>query len=350
MQSHRIESKRSAHILRGISISRDDRSSSLGLRLSSADDGRTVVQEIIADGPAFREGSLRVGDEVIAVNGNSVVAWKFEEVLQLLISTETIVLDVSRQVPPAKPQAETAPAKPSPLPGTPSAEETSGKRKAPQIGATAKKPRTGVVAAAGEKAEMEDKGVPERIGGSARTAPGPTGGVVVLDGAAVGKEGATRAPAATTAKKSVGAASSLNDPKPETKPPPASNRKASSPTTVRKKGRGAICLDDNCTKTRQHGTQGFCQRHWTEQVKEKATSNGRGFVGQRVANKFSDGVYYGTISSYNNGKSEVGALWHIDYDDGDAEDYDVRDLCKALSLYIRVKKSDKKSQDKRAEA
>ena len=44
-------------------------------------------------------------------------------------------------------------------------------------------------------------------------------------------------------------------------------------------------------------------------------------VGARVAREFGDGVtYHGTVTSFLKGKGEDPDLYHVEYDDGDAED------------------------------
>jgi len=59
------------------------------------------------------------------------------------------------------------------------------------------------------------------------------------------------------------------------------------------------------------------------------------FIGSRVAKTFFDNmVFYGTITSYDNG------FWNIEYDDGDMEDFDETDLNTAIELYDGKKSND----------
>ena len=55
------------------------------------------------------------------------------------------------------------------------------------------------------------------------------------------------------------------------------------------------------------------------------------FVRQRISKDFDGGSFFGTILKYDN--SENPAFWHVEYDDGDEEDFNKRDLMKALRHY-----------------
>ena len=55
------------------------------------------------------------------------------------------------------------------------------------------------------------------------------------------------------------------------------------------------------------------------------------FVRQRISKDFDGDSFFGTILQYDN--SENPAFWHVEYDDGDEEDFSKRDLMKALRHY-----------------
>ena len=61
---------------------------------------------------------------------------------------------------------------------------------------------------------------------------------------------------------------------------------------------------------------------------------GDGAVGARVAREFGNlGVFTGTVTSVKHGKSKrVGTLYHVTYDDGDAEDLDADEFQYAFEL------------------
>lgn len=60
-------------------------------------------------------------------------------------------------------------------------------------------------------------------------------------------------------------------------------------------------------------------------------SDPRSFVRKRISKDFDGSSFFGTIMEYDN--SENPAFWHVEYDDGDEEDYTKKDLIKALSHY-----------------
>lgn len=63
------------------------------------------------------------------------------------------------------------------------------------------------------------------------------------------------------------------------------------------------------------------------------------FIQRRVAKEFEDGeVYFGTVTQYD--ESEPPPFWKIHYDDGDEEDYEKKDLIKALKLYDKEEGND----------
>ena len=68
------------------------------------------------------------------------------------------------------------------------------------------------------------------------------------------------------------------------------------------------------------------------------SSNPKSFIRQRVAKDFDGENFYGTVMEYDD--SDEPAFWHVQYDDGDEEDYSKKDLIQALKLYEQVGKSD----------
>ncbi|KAL7554737.1 hypothetical protein ACHAWF_018267 [Thalassiosira exigua] len=67
-------------------------------------------------------------------------------------------------------------------------------------------------------------------------------------------------------------------------------------------------------------------------------SNPHSFVRRRVAKDFDGETYYGTIMAYDD--SESPAFWHVEYEDGDEEDYSKKDLIRALKHYEKTGKKD----------
>jgi len=71
------------------------------------------------------------------------------------------------------------------------------------------------------------------------------------------------------------------------------------------------------------------------------SSDPSSFVRRRIAKDFDGETFYGTIMEYD--ASENRAYWHVEYDDGDEEDYSKKDLIKALWYYEKEGKHDKNS-------
>ena len=58
------------------------------------------------------------------------------------------------------------------------------------------------------------------------------------------------------------------------------------------------------------------------------------FYLQRVAKYFDGHIYYGTITTSKPFKSDKGILlWHVQYDDGDSEDFNKEEVMEAMDLY-----------------
>ena len=69
------------------------------------------------------------------------------------------------------------------------------------------------------------------------------------------------------------------------------------------------------------------------------------YVNSRVSKMFGDDTYYGTITKYIAAPSaKDDDLWHVLYDDDDSEDFDAKDLKKALALYKQKSKGDPKAR------
>lgn len=64
-------------------------------------------------------------------------------------------------------------------------------------------------------------------------------------------------------------------------------------------------------------------------------------VGSRIAKWFEDTLYYGTVVSHKEPTAKGERhFWFVEYDDGDSEDMDRRDLVAALDLYNERKDED----------
>lgn len=69
------------------------------------------------------------------------------------------------------------------------------------------------------------------------------------------------------------------------------------------------------------------------------------YVNSRVSKMFGEETYYGTITKYIAAPTaKDDHLWHVLYDDDDSEDFDAKDLKKALALYKQKCKGDKKAR------
>ena len=68
------------------------------------------------------------------------------------------------------------------------------------------------------------------------------------------------------------------------------------------------------------------------------SSDPRSFVRQRISKDFDGSSFFGTIMEYDN--TENPSFWHVEYDDGDEEDYTKKDLIQALKHYAIYGKDD----------
>ncbi|KAK5649235.1 hypothetical protein RI129_000264 [Pyrocoelia pectoralis] len=69
--------------LYSVSIDRDEKGS-LGLQIMEGSDGKVYIQSVLAGGPAYVQGSIRVGDQIVAVNGRNLLSVKYSDALELL--------------------------------------------------------------------------------------------------------------------------------------------------------------------------------------------------------------------------------------------------------------------------
>ena len=56
-------------------------------------------------------------------------------------------------------------------------------------------------------------------------------------------------------------------------------------------------------------------------------------IGQGVAKLFGREVYYGEVTAFEEEVEDSPAQWHIEYNDGDEEDFYEEDLEKAITLW-----------------
>ena len=74
------------------------------------------------------------------------------------------------------------------------------------------------------------------------------------------------------------------------------------------------------------------------------SSDPRSFVRQRISKDFDGSSFFGTIMEYDT--TENPSFWHVEYDDGDEEDYTKKDLIKALKHYAIHGKDDSEKKMK----
>ena len=60
--------------------------------------------------------------------------------------------------------------------------------------------------------------------------------------------------------------------------------------------------------------------------------NAMNYINSSIAKKFEDEVFIGLITNYK------GDLWHVEYEDGDEEDFDAIEVRKGIELYSSLKK------------
>lgn len=70
-------------ILSSVTIERDQKGS-LGLQITEGSDGNVYIQSVILGGPAHKTGNVQHGDQVVAVDGESLLGVKYSQALNLL--------------------------------------------------------------------------------------------------------------------------------------------------------------------------------------------------------------------------------------------------------------------------
>ena len=69
------------------------------------------------------------------------------------------------------------------------------------------------------------------------------------------------------------------------------------------------------------------------------SSDPQSFIRKRISKDFDGETYFGTVMEYDD--KENPPFWHVEYDDGDEEDYSKKDLIRALKHYAVKGKNDK---------
>jgi hypothetical protein len=117
----------------------------------------------------------------------------------------------------------------------------------------------------------------------------------------------------------------------------------------RKKQQAAACLELLSQKSQALCKKGKVPHHPLAGSKEgsnpkvkssgkrgRSPEHGQDLVGVRICKMFNGEDYFGSVASYSKasaeGDDEVD-LWHIIYDDGDEEDYDLEELRKRRTRY-----------------
>lgn len=84
-----------------ITIERDE-NGNLGLQIAEGSDGNIYIQSVIFDGPAYKTKKVQYGDQVIAVNGKSLLGMKYSRAIKLFLSSNTKVEFVLARITPTK--------------------------------------------------------------------------------------------------------------------------------------------------------------------------------------------------------------------------------------------------------
>lgn len=88
-------------ILANVSVERDSQGS-LGIQITEGSDGNVYIQSVILGGPAHLTGNILSGDQVIAVDGRSLLGMKYKNALNLLTNTGHRVDFVLSRIAPSK--------------------------------------------------------------------------------------------------------------------------------------------------------------------------------------------------------------------------------------------------------
>ena len=132
-------------------------------------------------------------------------------------------------------------------------------------------------------------------------------------------------------------------------PPPSSKRKreaASSVVSSTKKRSRAVNDDDDddetplppAPKMPKKGT-----RAPSNTKKESSKEDKQPYLNRRVAKEFDGSIYFGMVQSFTDAKDNAEGidLWGIEYDDGDAEDFEEDELMNGFVLYRKHQTKDK---------
>lgn len=86
-------------ILHTVAVERDQKGS-LGMQITEGSDGNVYIQSVILGGPAHFSGNIMSGDQVVAVDGQSLLGLKYTQALDLLKnSSQKVEFIVSRITP-----------------------------------------------------------------------------------------------------------------------------------------------------------------------------------------------------------------------------------------------------------
>jgi tyrosine-protein phosphatase non-receptor type 13 protein len=88
-------------ILSTVSVERDSKGS-LGMQITEGSDGNVYIQSVILAGPAHLTGNVLSGDQVVAVDGRSLLGMKYKNALNLLTNTGNKVDFVLSRVAPSR--------------------------------------------------------------------------------------------------------------------------------------------------------------------------------------------------------------------------------------------------------
>jgi hypothetical protein len=78
----------------------------------------------------------------------------------------------------------------------------------------------------------------------------------------------------------------------------------------------------------------------TKSSSSSLSEDKKSYVNRRIAKLFDNQVYFGTIDRFVNDDSNNNPYWHVQYDDGDDEEFYESDLGQVLELYETEKESD----------
>lgn len=93
-------------VLCTVAIERDHKGS-LGIQITEGSDGNVYIQSVIHGGPAHATGNIQRGDQVVAVDGESLLGIKYNQALDLLKNRGNIVeFILARGTPNSQPRSQ----------------------------------------------------------------------------------------------------------------------------------------------------------------------------------------------------------------------------------------------------